>query len=109
MSFNLGDAWPAADGRIRDLLVKWTRQEGEGRLYARYLCFFAAVFEEVRKEVEQYIPQHGSENTAAAWRTHLAEKRSEHRNGLYARVANSDAVSSDAFGPGGDVIVVPCN
>ena len=83
-------------------------QEGVMHLYARYLCFFAAVFEEVRKEVERYIPQPASENTASAWRVHLAEKGSEHRNGLYARVVNSDAVSSAAVGPGLGMLV-PCN
>ena len=76
------------------------------RLYARYLCFFTAVFEEVREQVERYMPQPGSEDMASAWHAHLAEKGSEHRYGLYARVVNSDAVSSGGLGDVGAVQLI---
>lgn len=85
-----GGAWPPADNEIRDLLVSWTGVRGETSLYARYLYFFTAVFEEIRKEVEQYIPQPTS---ASAWRTHLAENGLEKRHDLYTRVVKSNWVS----------------
>ena len=89
----LGGAWPPADDEIRDLLGQWAAEDGETRLYARLLCFFAVVFEETRKEVEQCMPQPASEDMASIWRIHLAEKGSEKRNALYSRVVNSEAVS----------------
>ncbi|KAI1787021.1 hypothetical protein LXA43DRAFT_1098697 [Ganoderma leucocontextum] len=88
-------AWPPADNEIRRLLVGWANDRGgETRLSARYLSFFTAVFEEIRKEVERCIPEPASAaNTASAWRGHLAEKESENRNTLYTRVVNSDAIT----------------
>ena len=63
------------------------------RMQARYFCFFTAVFEEVRKEVERCLPQPASAHTPFDWRAHLGRNESERRDALYARVVNSVVVS----------------
>ena len=63
---NAGKAWPPADDVIQHLLVTLAQDSNNASsLHTKYLCFFQAVFEETRKEVEH----HG--NQAKAWREHL--------------------------------------
>ncbi|KAI1792023.1 hypothetical protein LXA43DRAFT_1008973 [Ganoderma leucocontextum] len=80
--------WPPADDEIRRLLVQGPIiYKDESSLYAHYLCFFAALFEETRKTVEQCFSQTPRAELASIWRGYLANKNN--RAALYAKVVDS--------------------